>query len=127
MSQFYHRFIRYDSENKTEVVFVTYKDSIEPNLLGLILDKKVLTEFVQTQAKTSRNNIVNDFGLDTTFLDGFIEKSTDADGKSYLSWGGSLYSQNQSETKRGQIKRSFQTHDRCKYNLRTRGDSDRSD
>lgn len=39
MEQFYFRFIRLDSKELKDVHYVTYKDSVEQNLMALVLPK----------------------------------------------------------------------------------------
>ena len=48
MEQFYFRFIRLDSKEFTHVRFVLYEDSIEQNLMALVLTKERLNDFIKT-------------------------------------------------------------------------------
>lgn len=55
MSQFYFRFIRYNSKNFKNVNILTLKGSIESNLLKLVIDKDSLVSFMKTK-KISKSN-----------------------------------------------------------------------
>lgn len=48
MEQFYFRFIRLDSREMKNVHYVTYEDSVEQNLMALVLTKERLNEFIKT-------------------------------------------------------------------------------
>lgn len=48
MEQFYFRFIRLDSKEMKDVHYVTYEDSVEQNLMALVLTKERLNEFIKT-------------------------------------------------------------------------------
>ena len=61
MEQFYFRFIRLDSKEMKDVHYVTYEDSVEQNLMALVLTKERLNEFIKTgevkeQSEISRSS-----------------------------------------------------------------------
>lgn len=85
--QFAFRFIRFNSPNKAVINFVTYKDSIEPNLLGLLICKEKLNEFVKTLEFNSDDSLYQEYGIGENLLDLVIQKCYDKDGKYYLEWG----------------------------------------
>lgn len=87
MSQFYFRFIRFDSIKHTEVHFVNYRDTIEMNLLALLMAKEKLNDFIKTTNETSSAAIYDEFGFDLNILDSLIQKNYDEDGHLYLTWG----------------------------------------
>jgi hypothetical protein len=88
MSQYYFRFIRYNSKEEKEIHFVTYADTIETNILALLMSKEKLNEFVKDPSSLkSRADVMSDFDLDTGILDQLITKAYDHDGKMYLRWG----------------------------------------
>lgn len=87
MSQFYFRFIRFDSIKHTQVHFVNYENTIELNLLALLMAKEKLNDFVKTTNETTTESIYQEFGVDLNILDMLIQKNYDEDGKLYLSWG----------------------------------------
>ncbi|MBS1918267.1 MAG: N-6 DNA methylase [Bacteroidetes bacterium] len=87
ISQFYFRFIRFDSKRHTQVHFVNYQNTIELNLLALLMAKEKLNDFIKTTNETTTTAIYEEFGVDLNILDMLIEKDTDADGKLVLRWG----------------------------------------
>lgn len=87
MSQFYFRFIRFDSVKHTQVHFVNYENTIELNLLALLMAKEKLNDFIKTTNVASTESIYQEFGVDLGILDMLIQKEYDKDGKLTLSWG----------------------------------------
>lgn len=87
MSQFYFRFIRYSSKNEKEIHFVTYADTIEQNILALLMSKQKLNEFIKTCELQERADLYEDFDIDMGILDQMITKTYDSDGKLVLNWG----------------------------------------
>lgn len=87
MEQFYFRFIRLDSKGITKVHFVTYEDSIEQNLMALILTKERLNEFIKTGEVTQEAEIFEEFGVSSSIIESLIRREKDGDGKIRLSWG----------------------------------------
>lgn len=87
MSQFYFRFIRFDSTKHTQVHFVNYEDTIELNLLALLMAKEKLNDFIKTTNVATTESIYQEFGVDLNILDSLIQKEYDSEGKLYLSWG----------------------------------------
>jgi len=87
ISQFYFRFIRFDSERHTEVHFVNYKNTIEINLLALLMAKEKLNDFIKTTNEKTSAAIYEQFGIDLNILDMLITKDWDDDGHLTLRWG----------------------------------------
>jgi len=87
MEQFYFRFIRFDSEGHTNVHFVNYSDSIEQNIMALILTKERLNDFIQTGEVTEESAIFDEFGISTSIIDGMFTREQDEDGKFHIRWG----------------------------------------
>ena len=87
MSQFYFRFIRFDSINHTEVHFVNYNETIEVNLLALLMKKEILNDFIKTTNEKTSATIYDEFGIDLNILDMLITKEWDSEGKLQLRWG----------------------------------------
>ncbi len=88
MSQYYFRFIRYNSKEEKEVHFVTYAETIEQNILALLMSKEKLNEFVKNPDQLhTRAEIMEDFDIDTSILDQLIVKEYDSEGKLNLRWG----------------------------------------
>ena len=86
MEQFYFRAIRFNSRAKVNVHFVIYQDSIEVNLMTLLLDKERLNDFIKTRQLRSIDQVMGDFKLDSAFLDMLLEKSME-EGKTVVKWG----------------------------------------
>lgn len=87
ISQFYFRFIRFDSAKHSQVHFVNYENTIEVNLLALLMAKEKLNDFIKTTNQTTTQAIYEQFGIDLNILEMLISKSWDEDGKLILRWG----------------------------------------
>lgn len=87
IEQWYFRFIRYDSEHNTDVYFVNYENTIEMNLLALLMAKEKLNDFIKTLEYRENNDIYSEFGIDESILETLITKEKDEDGKVHISWG----------------------------------------
>jgi hypothetical protein len=90
MEQFYCRAIRFNSRSKVNVHFVIYQDSIEVNLMTLLMDKERLNDFIKTREFRSIDQVMGDFKLTESFLDMLLEKSRE-DGKTVVKWGKQEY------------------------------------
>ncbi|WP_145949523.1 SNF2-related protein [Paenibacillus sp. Y412MC10] len=86
MSQYYFRFIRFNSENDKEVHFVTYESSIESNLLGLILAKERLNLFMKNQ-ELDDDELYDKYGVHFNLLDQLMVKERDKEGNVSIRWG----------------------------------------
>lgn len=87
MEQFYFRFIRLDSERLKRVHFITYRESIEQNLLALVMTKERLNDFIRTGSVQSQDDIFAEFGIEEDTLRTFLGKETDENGRTHLTWG----------------------------------------
>ena len=85
MSQYYFRFIRYTSTRFKTVAFVTYENSIESNLLKMVLVKDKLNLFMKSQDLTD-DELYERFGVDSNMLRNLIYKEKTEDGY-VLRWG----------------------------------------
>lgn len=83
MSQWYFRFIRLTSKEKTTVYFVNYDKSIENNLFALIMVKENIAKIVKLQDE----NIFTEYGFDESILNHILERVKDDEGKMKISWG----------------------------------------
>jgi hypothetical protein len=86
MSQYYFRFIRYTSTEWKQVYFLTYENSIESNLLSLILAKEKLNLFMKNQ-ELEDEELYEKYGVDFNLLDMLMRKVKDEDGKMRINWG----------------------------------------
>ena len=89
IEQFYFRFIRYDSDNRTQVIFVNYADTIEMNLLALLMAKEKLNDYIKTLEYKDDSEIYNEYDIDLGILEQLITKKKDEDGKVKINWGNS--------------------------------------
>lgn len=87
ISQYYFRFIRYNSIEKTQIHFVTYNHTIEQNLLALLMTKERINEYIKTLDFQDEVDIFDEYGIDVDILNSIIEKELDEDGHIYLTWG----------------------------------------
>lgn len=77
LSQFFFRFIRYTSKEQKEIHIITYKNTIENNLLYLISQKEELTNFMKNEES---ENILERLGVNYNLVDMLLIKSRDKDG-----------------------------------------------
>lgn len=87
MEQFYFRFIRLDSRERKNVHFVTYGDSVEQNLMALVLTKERLNEFIKSGEVKEQSEIFDDFDISMSVIDSLLRRETDSEGKIRISWG----------------------------------------
>lgn len=87
MEQFYFRFIRLDCEQHTRVHFVTYKDSIEQNLMALVLTKERLNEFIKTGEVMEESKIFKEFDISPSMIETLLCRKEDEKGKIHITWG----------------------------------------
>ncbi len=89
ISQYYMRFIRFNSiiENK-KIIFIVYQNSIEMNLLALLMDKQRINEFVKFRNIQDRNSVFLEYGIDFDLIDMIMEKVHDKEQKKIkIAWG----------------------------------------
>lgn len=87
MSQFYFRFIRLNSkDDNKQVHFVTYENSIESNLLQMILAKEKLNLFMKNQ-ELDDEELHERYGVDFNLLDMLLTKERDQEGRVSIRWG----------------------------------------
>lgn len=86
MSQFYFRFIRYTSVNFKKVYFLTYANSIETNLLKMVMVKEKLNLFMKSN-NIDYDELYEKFGIDPGIFNSLMSKGYDEDGKLYIRWG----------------------------------------
>lgn len=86
MHQFFARFVRYTSTEQKEIHFLTIENSIESNLLKLIMNKEKLNNFMKNET-IDDEEIYERFGVDFDILSMLLTKEKDEEGKSYINWG----------------------------------------
>ena len=86
MSQYYFRFIRYTSVNFKKVFFLTYENSIESNLIRMIMAKEKLNLFMKNQ-EVDDDDLFDRFGVDKGIIDMLMTKEFDEDGNVQIRWG----------------------------------------
>lgn len=86
LSQYFFRFIRYNSKEFKEVHFVTYGNSLESNLLSLIASKENLNQFMKNQ-NIDNNELYEELGINFDLISMLLTKDKDEDNKTYIRWG----------------------------------------
>ena len=86
MSQYYFRFIRYTSNRLKRVVFLTYQNSIETNLLKMVLSKEKLNLFMKNEV-VDDDELYDRFGISPEVFHTFMTLSEDQNGKLQIRWG----------------------------------------
>lgn len=86
MSQFYFRFIRYNSEHEKNIYFVTYLGSIESNQMQMVLAKEKINLFMRGE-DTDLDEIYERFGVDYDLLSALMSRELDENGHFQIRWG----------------------------------------
>lgn len=89
MSQFYMRFIRYNSTAYKDVYFLTYAGSIESNQMQMILAKEKLNLFMKGQ-DVDLDDIYERFDVDYDLLSLLMYREQDEKGNFHIRWGKQL-------------------------------------
>lgn len=87
MEQFYFRFIRLDSKERKNVHYITYEDSIEQNLMALVLTKERLNEFIKSGEVKEQSAIFEEFDVTMSVIESLLIREKDHLGKMHVSWG----------------------------------------
>ena len=86
MSQYYFRFIRFTSKNWKQVYFLTYENTIESNLLKMILVKEKFNLFMKNEILDD-DELYERFGVDPAIINNLMSKEYDEHGRVYIRWG----------------------------------------
>lgn len=86
MAQFYYRFIRYTSTRKKYIYYVNYPDSIETNLIYLLVAKERMLRFLKGQ-DISFEDLFVEMGFELEQHQGAVFRGYDAQGHPELYWG----------------------------------------
>jgi len=86
MSQYYFRFIRYTSKNWKQVYFLTYENTIESNVLKMMLVKEKLNLFMKNEILDD-DELYEQFGVDPAMINNLMSKEYDEQGRVHLRWG----------------------------------------
>lgn len=86
MEQYYFRFIRYTSRNFKQVVFLIYENSIEVNLIKMILAKEKLNLFMKNQL-LENGELYERFGINPQIFSLLMTTSVNQEGKLQIQWG----------------------------------------
>lgn len=86
LSQFFFRIVRYNSTREKDIRIITYKNSLESNLLKLLMCKEELTNFMKNQEDM---DIAEEFGVDFNLVDMLLNKERDNMGNVRIvsNWG----------------------------------------
>lgn len=85
MSQFYMRFIRFNSVDWKDIYFLTYAQSIESNLMQMILAKEKLNLFMKGD-EADMDDIYERFGVDYDLTSLLLYRDIDEDGRFSIRW-----------------------------------------
>ena len=87
MEQFYFRFIRLDSVGMRRVHYLTYEESIEQNLMALVLTKERLNEFIKSGEVKDESEIFEEFDISPDIIETLFTREKDDQGKFHIRWG----------------------------------------
>ena len=65
----------------------TYEDSVEQNLMVLVLAKERLNEFIKTGEVKEQSEIFEEFDITMSVIDSLLVRTQDSEGKIRISWG----------------------------------------
>lgn len=86
MKQFFARFVRFTSLYPKTITFLLNSDSIETNLLKLLLAKEKMNLFMKN-VNSDDDELYDYFGVSSDFFETLFSKEVDKNGKSYIAWG----------------------------------------
>lgn len=86
MSQFYYRFIRYISTREKYIYYVNYPESIETNLIYLLVSKERMLRFLKGQ-DISFEELFAEMGFSLLHHRGAVFRGYDEEGRPELYWG----------------------------------------
>lgn len=86
MQQYRARFSRYNSDDVTQIYNLFMKDSIEANLMKLILAKETLCNFMKNES-IEEEEIFEKFGIDSRIFNCLMTKEKDHEGNVRITWG----------------------------------------
>lgn len=86
MKQFFTRFVRFTSEYPKTIIFLLNNESIETNLLKLLLSKEKMNLFMKNSDMDDAE-LSEYFGIGDDFFESLFSKQVDDKGKSYIAWG----------------------------------------
>ncbi|XZN14422.1 DEAD/DEAH box helicase (plasmid) [Clostridium perfringens] len=84
VEQYFFRFIRYNSKRKKEVHIISYENSLENNLMALIIAKQKLNNIIRNQEEI---DIEEELGIDFNLVDMLLSKERDEMGCIRINWG----------------------------------------
>jgi hypothetical protein len=85
MAQFYYRFIRYTSTREKNIYYVNYPDSIETNLIYLLVAKERMLRFLKGQ-DISFEDLFEEMGFELEHHQGAVFREQTDEGPR-LYWG----------------------------------------
>lgn len=88
--QFAYRIIRMDSEEPSQMHFVTYANSIETNLWQLLMSKEVGNMAVAEGRVPTTEEISQSLEIDPQLLQNILGKERDEEGNLKLTWVSNL-------------------------------------
>ena len=86
MSQFYMRFVRYNSTRFKDIYFLTYAGSLESNLMQMVMVKEKINLFMKGQ-DTDLDEIYERFGVDYDIMTLLMRREADDEGHFHIRWG----------------------------------------
>jgi SNF2 family DNA or RNA helicase len=87
IEQFFFRFIRFNSKRFTRVRFFSYSNTIETNLMALLMAKERLNDYIKTLEYRENSDIYGEYDIDLDILNDLITREKDEDGKVQVRWG----------------------------------------
>lgn len=86
MSQFYMRFVRFTSTEFKDIYFLTYANSLESNLMQMVVAKEKINLFMKGQ-DTDLDDIYKKFGIDYNLMSLLMRRERDEKGHFRIRWG----------------------------------------
>ena len=86
LRQYFGRCVRFDMKNQTRIHLVTARNSVDANLLALLIAKERLNDIVKMGVAQSDATLCASIGIDESLLGELLTKEVNADGDVDIVW-----------------------------------------
>lgn len=82
--QYAFRFVRFHSKGITDIYLVNYNNTIEMNMLALLMAKEQINNYIKTYTLKENSDIFKEYNIDMDIYNFMLERSKDEYGKSFI-------------------------------------------
>lgn len=79
-NQFIFRTVRINSKNKTKIHLITYRNTIDQNVLSLLVNKQRINDLVKSLEYKEQSQVFSELGIDFNVFESIIKKEIDENG-----------------------------------------------